>query len=166
MDAVKGDRGRGKEKAERDGTESVRKHAWKLLWSDIKENAIGVCGVVAYIFLLQMLFHTCCPMQLLLGLPCPGCGLTRSGLLLLSGHPVEAFIMHPFLYAWIALLLIWAVSRYLLQKKNRALPVLLGLVIAGMVVFYIYRMNVYYPDTEPMKPLTKGLAKVLIGSVS
>ncbi|MBR4758816.1 MAG: DUF2752 domain-containing protein [Lachnospiraceae bacterium] len=168
MDTVKGEQKGREGKGENYGEDvltsgSLWKRAWKLLWHDIKENAIGVVAVVIYIFLFQLLFHTCCPMQLILGLPCPGCGLTRAGLLLLGGHPIEAFFMHPFLYAWIALLLIWAVGRYLLQKKIKVLPVLLGLVIAGMVAFYIYRMHMYYPDTEPMKPLTAGLIRTITG---
>ncbi len=124
---------------------------------DLKENGLGLLAVVVYIALFQLLFHTICPMQLLLGLPCPGCGLTRSGLLLLSGHPIRAFVMHPFLYAWIVILLDFGINRYLLGRKPKELYLLLGITLVGMVIFYGYRMATMYPDREPMQPLTQGL---------
>ena len=128
-----------------------------LLIRDLKENGLGLLAVGIYIVLLQHLFHTICPMQLLFGLPCPGCGLTRSGLLFLSGHPVKAFFMHPFLYAWILIALDFLINRYLLGRKGKELYWLLGITLFGMLVFYIYRMVVYYPDGEPMQPLTEGI---------
>ena len=64
--------------------------------------------------------------------------------------------MHPFLYALGFLALYWAVCRYVLMKRSKVLPVLTAMVLAGMVIFYLYRMYVYYPDTEPMNPLLKG----------
>jgi hypothetical protein len=36
-----------------------------------------------------------CPIRWALGLPCPGCGLTRGTLALLGGHPYAAFAAHP-----------------------------------------------------------------------
>ena len=39
-----------------------------------------------------------CPSRLLLDLPCAGCGGTRAFLLLVKGHPVDAFIMNPNVY--------------------------------------------------------------------
>jgi hypothetical protein len=37
-----------------------------------------------------------CPFHSLTGLPCPGCGLTRSVLALLDGHAAAALRYHPF----------------------------------------------------------------------
>ena len=37
-----------------------------------------------------------CPFRAATGFPCPGCGLTRGCLLLLSGHFREAMAMHAF----------------------------------------------------------------------
>jgi hypothetical protein len=37
-----------------------------------------------------------CPVRFLTGLPCPGCGLTRSWVYLAHGHWAEAWAAHPF----------------------------------------------------------------------
>lgn len=50
-----------------------------------------------------------CPMALVLGMPCPGCGLTRAFCFASHGHFVEAFGYHPlwplllgyFIFIWV-----------------------------------------------------------------
>ena len=37
-----------------------------------------------------------CPMRAVLGIPCPGCGLSRATLLFLQGHWQASFSLHPF----------------------------------------------------------------------
>jgi len=39
-----------------------------------------------------------CPFALVTGFPCPGCGLSRASLALLSGDPVRAFHFHPLVF--------------------------------------------------------------------
>ena len=67
---------------------------------DLKKNGIGCAAVLACLILFALIFHDVCPVQILYGLPCPGCGLTRAGVLLLTGHFAAAFQMHPFIYGW------------------------------------------------------------------
>ncbi|MFP4052957.1 MAG: DUF2752 domain-containing protein [Phycisphaerae bacterium] len=38
---------------------------------------------------------TLCPMRWLAGIPCPTCGLTRAGFLLLRGRPMAAIAQNP-----------------------------------------------------------------------
>ena len=40
-----------------------------------------------------------CPIRFSTGISCPGCGMSRAVLLLLSGHFQAAFQMHPLVYA-------------------------------------------------------------------
>ena len=40
-----------------------------------------------------------CPIRFFTGISCPGCGMSRAVLLLLSGHFQAAFRMHPLVYA-------------------------------------------------------------------
>lgn len=39
-----------------------------------------------------------CPMATVLGIPCPGCGLTRATLALLHGNIRAAFALHPLVF--------------------------------------------------------------------
>ena len=40
-----------------------------------------------------------CPIRFFTGISCPGCGMSRAVLLMLSGHFQAAFRMHPLVYA-------------------------------------------------------------------
>lgn len=46
-----------------------------------------------------------CPSRLIYDLPCAGCGGTRAFLLLIKGHPVDAFIMNPNVYVVVPIIL-------------------------------------------------------------
>lgn|GEM_PF-421410 len=128
----------------------------RLLGEDLKNNWLGIAVSAGYVLFFQLVFTTICPMQLLFGLPCPGCGLTRAAMLLLKGQVKEAYGMHPFLFVGILLLLYWGFFRYILGKKAKGLLLLTALVCIAMLLFYIYRMYLYYPDIQPMNPLTEG----------
>ena len=86
---------------------------------DLKKNGIGCAAVLACLILFALIFHDVCPVQILYGLPCPGCGLTRAGVLLLTGHFAAAFQMHPFIYGWAALLLYVLLCRYVKGCKPK-----------------------------------------------
>lgn len=117
---------------------------------DLKKNGIGCAAVLACLILFALIFHDVCPVQILYGLPCPGCGLTRAGVLLLTGHFAAAFSMHPFIYVWLLFLLYLAFCRYIRDCRPKGALQLLIVIIAGMLLFYGYRMLWYFPDVEPM----------------
>jgi hypothetical protein len=59
--------------------------------------ALSIAGVgIAQLIAATFHFGFPCAFHDATGLPCPGCGLTRSCLALLHGHPREAFLLHPF----------------------------------------------------------------------
>lgn len=118
---------------------------------DMKENWVGLTAVAVCLILLEMVTGEICPMQLLFGLPCPGCGLTRAGFLVLTGHFGKAFSMHPFIYVFFAGLMYVFWQRYVKGKKEipYGIPLLL-FVILTMCMFYVYRVWMYFPNVEPM----------------
>lgn len=71
------------------------------------------------------------------GIPCPGCGLTRSVLLILQGRFAEAWAMHPFGYGWLAFFVVFFVDRYVIQGKEILWKAALVLLAAGMIIRYV-----------------------------
>lgn len=63
-------------------------------------------GIFAGITLFRLPF---CPLASVLGVPCPGCGLTRATLALAHGELRHALELHPLVFV-LAPLFIWAMS--------------------------------------------------------
>ncbi len=66
---------------------------------------------------MQLIFHELCPMKILLGIPCPGCGLTHACLDILTFHWKKAWNWNPAGFLWVPsiLLLLW--MRYIKQHR-------------------------------------------------
>ena len=63
-----------------------------------------------------------CPFRLLTGLPCPGCGLTRSWVYLAHGQWRDSFLAHPFGVVLIALLVALVVVVATARVRRSAAP--------------------------------------------
>ena len=121
--------------------------AVKRDWDSYKTGLLAAAGIVAGVSLLG---HGLCPSRELLGLPCPGCGLTRSILLIFRGRFAESWLLQPFGYAWLALAVVFVLDRYVLESRQKLWKGLLVLICIGMVVLYGYRMATLFPHAEPM----------------
>lgn len=108
---------------------------------DICQARRALILLLAYAVPAQLVFHTICPFAILTGFPCPGCGLTRAGFLLLRGEFSAALELHPMIFLWILLLLYLIVFRYIL---GRQIPFVLPLTIASSLatlLYYFYRLS-------------------------
>ncbi len=69
-----------------------------------------------------------CPFHALTGLPCPGCGLTRSVLALLHGNFAQSIALHPFgpllFFALLASILLAFLPEFIRGKILRWLAIL------------------------------------------
>ena len=109
-----------------------------------------VAAIAVYMVATHVLFGSVCPLYFVAGLPCPGCGLTRAGLLLLRGNPAESFRMHPLLLPVVAYLAIAAVAYIRNPQKMPRLYLPGILLLAVMVGVYIFRLTTRFPHTAPM----------------
>ncbi len=89
-----------------------------------------------------------CPFRLLTGLPCPGCGLTRSWVYLAHGHWGDALVANPFGVVLVALLLALAVAIVAARARMRPPPDLnrlvrrpwVQLILGGWLAFASVRL--------------------------
>ena len=97
--------------------------------------------ILLLFFLLGGLY---CPVQKMLGIPCPGCNMTTSLYYLMQGNLRASLYYHALLLPTV---LLWGVAglfRLYHQKKwmERILWIWIGL----MLVYYIYRMVYIFPQ--------------------
>lgn len=115
-----------------------------------KKYWIGITIGLLLMIGINYRYGSVCFSTIMLGIPCPGCGITRAAKLMLTGHWKESLQMHPLL-----LLVIFGVIGYPIIKKvlkNYILFVKIYVIISLVIFigFYIYRMKVYYPNIQPM----------------
>lgn len=85
--------------------------------------------MIIYIFITSLIFNDICPSKILFKISCPGCGLTRGSISLLTGHFKAA--MH-----YNAAAVIWdiGIARCLCKdiylKRNINLWIIIGLYVA------------------------------------
>lgn len=135
----------------------------KLLCKDIKEARWAIISIIAYFVIMKTIFHTVCPMVLFTGFPCPACGLTRAGVKLLKLDFSGAFLMHPFIYPIMMLVLCFFVEHYVLLRKEQTISKWFAIIImVGMIVFYIWRMITQFPDVPPMTYYRHNVIRYLL----
>lgn len=90
-----------------------------------------------------------------LGVPCPGCGMTRAYFALFRGDIGGAFFYHPLFAAPMLIALVCALHAFpsrSIRWVNRlyASNVFWGALLALIVGVYIVRMILFFPHTPPM----------------
>ncbi len=128
---------------------------------DLRKNAAFIIIVAVLWGILNLLFHRFCPVVLICGYPCPGCGITRAFWAFVTLHPVKAFHYNPVYPLWLAVLLAAFWIRYVKGKSLKGLyyPLLFTGVITLLV--YIYRMIFMFPGDEPMVYVHENLFSII-----
>ena len=94
--------------------------------------------------------------KIIAGIPCPGCGMTRSLLSFITFHFQESFYYHALLIPTGIFVVLFYVQKNQ-QKRNHLIYVWAGL----MIIYYIYRMAIYFPN-KPMEYHADNLIVILI----
>lgn len=130
---------------------------------DLLEYRYAIAGLLIYGMAARLIFHAFCPMVIVTGLPCPGCGLDRAVRFFLSGQFSRSFSMHPLAVCWLFLMFWFAVNRYAAGRRvTRGMAAVTALICAATVCLYIYRMAVLFPDRPPMSYTGRNLLERLI----
>ena len=100
-------------------------------------------ALTAYYYLSNLFFGFVCPSEILLGLPCPGCGLTRAALLMIKGDFDGSMRMNP--------MLLFIPFYFVLIKRKKKSLADLYLICVIVISFIIFGFRMIYSfGTEPL----------------
>lgn len=107
----------------------------------IKEDFIQIrfalLPTILYCCFMQIFFHTLCPFLAFFHRQCPGCGLTRSILSLLSGNLQKSLEYNWTGIFWFITILLFLFDRYIKELKIKPFPVLFSIVGILTILRYI-----------------------------
>lgn len=153
----------GEKMKKRRSLKQVFSDAFHMVLNDIKSAKWAMGIIIAYFVFFKVVFHSMCPLVVITGFPCPGCGLTRAGLAVLSLDFARAWSIHPFIYPLMVLMILFCVNRYFMGKKKMpVLRVCLTVTLAAMVLFYVWRMYRYFPGEPPMSYYSENWMNLLL----
>lgn len=99
-----------------------------------------------------------CLFKNMTGLPCPGCGLTRSYWAFLRGHLDLAFFYHPLFFTVpFILLIILLLNVQFKPLYKKVFDQILYLFLGIYLLVYLIRLFLYFPHTAPMDFNSEGL---------
>ncbi|WP_035795101.1 DUF2752 domain-containing protein [Butyrivibrio sp. WCD3002] len=124
--------------------------ALNRLIKDIIQNRKVILIVLLIWGGVVLVFHKFCPMVLLTGLPCPGCGLTRAFFSFLTLHPMEALTYNATSVLWIAFILYAFWNRYVCDRKIKGFGIILGILLIITIGYYLWRMAHFFPGVGTM----------------
>lgn len=130
--------------------------------TDWQESKSGIIAAAACFIIFTVLFKTMCPLRLISGYPCPGCGMTRAFISLLKFDFTGAFSLNPSVFLWVLLAAYIIIMRYFLGKKYES-PSDFLIIMASLftIGIYIYRMAVFFPGDEPLSYYGRNLIELI-----
>lgn len=87
--------------------------------------------------MMQQVFHELCPMKILFGIPCPGCGLTHACLDILTLHWKSAWSWNPTAFLWIPSILFLVWMRYIKQRKIKCILAFFWFTVVVTLLNYV-----------------------------
>lgn len=145
-------------------TKNKRQRIAERVIKDIKALRWPLFAIIVYMIPTELIFHTTCPLAIMTGLPCPGCGITRALLLVLRFRFVEAAQMNFTVYLWIAIAIFFVIYRYFLEKDRfpNAIFIPVGLIMIGL---WLYRMITVFPGPAPMEYRQFNIFSLIVQTV-
>ena len=132
---------------------------YTLIQKKLKRTAVIVVLLGSYMFVMNLLTGASCIIRSSIGLPCPGCGMTRAYARLFMLDIRGAFAWHPMFWAVPALFAAWLCNEYIayITTKHPGRRVwfvwfyepFILCVGAAVIIVFVIRMILLFPHTEP-----------------
>jgi len=117
--------------------------------SDIKEYWIIAPAVLILYVALHKIMGAFCPSVWITGFSCPGCGMTRAFLFVLTGQFARAFRINPSIYLWIVFGIYFIIQRYIRGKSVKGGMLFISIIVCIMLIIYIHGMLTGFPSQHP-----------------
>lgn len=124
--------------------------AGERLTRDLHDYGKGLLAAAIFCAVMQLAFGVICPFRFLLGLPCPGCGLTRACVMLFEGDLVGSFSMHPTALFALLGIISFPIIRYFFPKALRFWTICGIIWVVSTFIVFGYRMLTQFPGPEPI----------------
>lgn len=105
--------------------------------------------IVVYLLISSMIFGKTCPVQILIGMPCPGCGASRSLGLLLRGELRDSFKMYPLLIPWLLYIIFQTYNHVTPSKPIKIRARFTVLIVVSTWIIFILRCFTSF-GTDPL----------------
>lgn len=112
------------------------------------KNKLLILVCCSVLFVIYLIIG--CPFRFLLGIPCPGCGMSRAYYAFFDGDFSKAFFNHPLFLLIPPFAVILGGGNSKILKSKKAKSALLKTGIAVILIVYIIRMVILFPGTAPM----------------
>lgn len=122
----------------------------KNIWRDVSKNYIVIIVIALYIVVASMIFDNICPSKIFLKLPCPGCGLTRASLSILTGHFAAALKYNATAYLWVVGIAFAMIQKYVLEKKFKFMNMYWIVSFVITILYFVARLIYYTPLNFPV----------------
>ena len=116
----------------------------------VKKYFLLTIVFILYFVLANYFFNNICPTMILFGVPCPACGMTRAGILFLTGNFAESFRMHPLFIPSILFIIGLMLFKFVWTDKIKYLQNLSIVLLICFLVLYVFRMVFLFPNYPPM----------------
>lgn len=125
------------------------KTVYGRIMADIKEYGMAAVAVLIYTVIVNLIFHAFCPLVIFCGFPCPGCGVSRATVCVITGQWQRAWQLNPVIFPIVLLAGYFFLNRYLVERKVRGIKALIAAVMILLVIVYCVRMYLHFPDRVP-----------------
>lgn len=126
----------------------IRKISGRI-WCDILEFKWVIAAFSAYYILIHVFLHAFCPLVLITGFPCAGCGMTRAVFFMLTGQFARSFRLNPMALPVILFAVYCFIFRYIRGVKVKYWKAGILILLAGLIITYLYRMFTVFPMRPP-----------------
>lgn len=117
--------------------------------ADIKEYGMAVVALLIYTVVTNLVFHAFCPLIIVCGIPCPGCGVSRATASFLTGRWQQAWQLNPMIFPIVITAAYFGWNRYLMGSRAKGIKAMIVGLLILMIVVYGVRMYLYFPNRVP-----------------